>query len=169
MVELGALDEMRVELIHGFLCDMTPPSPEHDNVIVYLNRLLATCVDPELYEVRPQMGLTIRNSAPQPDLAVVRNETPRPYYPATAALVIEVSRSSLHRDVFTKPAIYATADVDEYWVVDMDGVRVLVHRDPSSGGYRAVVELRPGDVIDGSIVGLGEILVADVINASGRR
>ena len=66
MVEQGAIDEMRVELIDGFLCDMTPPSPEHENVIVYLNRLLATCVDQELFEVRPQMGLTIGPRLPSP-------------------------------------------------------------------------------------------------------
>ena len=99
----------------------------------------------------------------------MRNETPRPYYPATAALVIEVSRSSLRRDVLTKPAIYASAGVNEYWVIDMDGGSVLVHRDPSSGGYRSAVELGRGDVIDGSVVGIGEIPVADVVSAARRR
>ena len=49
MVASGALAAVRVELIDGLLCDMSPPSPEHDGVIVYLNRLLVhstTCSPP---------------------------------------------------------------------------------------------------------------------------
>lgn len=166
MVDSGALEDLRVELIDGLLVDMSPPSPEHDGGIIYLNMLFARGIDWDRYQLRPQMALTIGNSAPQPDLAVVRAGTEQPYYPATAELVIEVSRSSLRRDLIVKPRIYASADVKEYWVIDVDNQRVLVHREPSADVYRSVEELRAGDPLDASVVGVDPIPVADILAAT---
>lgn len=168
MVDSGALDDMRVEFIDGLLVDMTPPSPEHDGIIVFLTTHFARALEPKRYRVRPQMGLSIANSAPQPDVAIVRADTPQPYYPATAELVVEVARSSLRRDLIAKPLIYASARVKEYWVIDVDRSRVVVHRDPSEGGYREHVELGPDAALDASVVGLGEIRIADVLAAAQR-
>lgn len=169
MVESGVLEDLRVELIDGLLCDMSPPSPEHDAVIEYLNHLLARTLDTSAYRVRPLMGLTIGNSAPQPDLAIVRVGTLRPYYPATAEMVIEVSRSSLRRDLIVKPTIYASAGVTQYWVINVDHARVIVHREPTPGSYRSRQELGPDGVLDASFVGIGQIPVADVLGAASGR
>lgn len=168
MVDSGALEDVRVELIDGLLVDMSPPSPEHDGAIEYLNMALAKALDPSRYRLRPRLGLTIGNSAPQPDLAVVTIGTSRPYYPATAELVIEISRSSLRRDLVVKSPIYAAAGIGEYWVIDIDHERVLVHRDPGGNGYGLVIELGRDDKLDGSVVGIGEIPIAPIFAAATR-
>ena len=77
-----------------------------------------------------------------------------------AALLVEVSRTTLRRDMKMKRGIYARAGVPEYWVVDAD--KAVVHRfwQPTDGEYRqepavplagSIASLTmPGLVIDGS-------------------
>jgi Uma2 family endonuclease len=166
MVESGALEDVRVEFINGLLVDMSPPGPEHDGPIEFLNTLLARALDLTRYRLRPQMALSIADSAPQPDIAVVAIGTSQPYYPATAELVIEVSRSSLRRDLIVKPPIYASAGIPEYWVIDVEHTRVLVHREPADQSYRSIQELGQDGILDGSIVGLDPIPIADILAAA---
>lgn len=78
------------------------------------------------------------------DLTVIANDAPRPYHPSAAALVIEVAVSSQHRDLRTKPLLYARARVPEYWVIDIDASRVVIHRDATMAGYGTVLEV-PSD------------------------
>jgi Uma2 family endonuclease len=50
LVDSGALEDVRVELIDGLLVDMSPPSPEHDAVIVFLNAPLVRALDGDRYQ-----------------------------------------------------------------------------------------------------------------------
>ena len=52
-------------------------------------------------------------------------------HPATALLAVEVAETSLAFDTTTKVELYATAGIPEYWVVDLDGGRLLVYRNPA--------------------------------------
>ena len=47
--------------------------------------------------------------------------------------------STLGFDLTTKAALYARAGIVEYWVLDVAGRRMIVHRDPQAGGYASVV------------------------------
>jgi Uma2 family endonuclease len=147
LVEAGAFEDLAVELIDGLLVRKDMKSREHEQAIEWLSRYLFRGVDDERYAVRVASSLTLESSAPEPDLAVIPRGAPRPYHPATAALAIEVSVSSLRRDLDVKPTIYARALVAEYWVVDLAGARVVVHRVPRGGRYEQVVEARTGERI----------------------
>ena len=59
--------------------------------------------------VRPQVPLTLGDSEPEPDLAVVTAEedAKAERHPQAALLVIEVADSSARRDLETKARIYA--------------------------------------------------------------
>jgi Uma2 family endonuclease len=59
--------------------------------------------------------------------------------PADNELVVEVSDTSLYYDLTTKAALYARAGILDYWVLDVNGRRMLVHRDPRDGRYNSVV------------------------------
>src|SRR3954447_8000689 len=136
LVEFGVFDEdARVELIGGLLVDMSPKSRVHENAVAWLNRVLVQAVDHERLEVRVAAPLTIGDSEPEPDLAVIALDAPRPHHPATAELVIEVASSSRQRDLHEKPPVYAAAGVPRYWVVDLDTRTVVVHGDPTATGY----------------------------------
>jgi Uma2 family endonuclease len=167
LIESGAFDEnSHVELIDGLLCEMSPRTPEHEQAVENLNRLLALALDHERYRLRPGCALSLGDSEPEPDFAIVERGAPAPYHPAGAKLVIEVAVSSHKRDLEVKPRLYAFAGAEEYWVIDVARGRAFVHREPVDGGYRARIELGSGQVLDGSLVGVGEIPLDAVLAAA---
>jgi Uma2 family endonuclease len=168
LIESGGLDEgARIELIDGLLVGMSPRTAAHDNVIEWLSCALQLAVDPERLRVRSCLAPTIGSSEPQPDIAVIELHTPRPYHPSTAALVIEVSVSSLERDVRQKPTVYARAGIPLYWVIDLDHRRAVVHSQPGPDGYGRVEVVRPDDELIAAHIGAPSIPLAAVL-AAGR-
>ena len=91
-----------------------------------------------MIDVSPEDNPT---SEPIPDLVVLkrsirgRRTNPRP---AELLLVTEVADSSLAFDLNIKAALYARAGIAEYWVLDINGRRLIVHRDPRDGRYQWV-------------------------------
>jgi Uma2 family endonuclease len=169
LIESGGFDEdSRVELIEGVIADMSPKTPEHENAITWLTRWLISAVDPGRFEVGVQRALTLAGSEPEPDLVVIPSDAPRPYHPATAALVIEVAMSSQDRDLRQKPVVYARAGVAEYWVVDLDAGVLVAHRNPTETGYTAITEI-PGDgSIEAQALALPRLEVAELLAAARR-
>jgi Uma2 family endonuclease len=53
-------------------------------------------------------------------------------------LVVEVSDTIVRHDETTKRDLYARAGVREYWVLDIDGRQLRVHRNPSNGKFTHV-------------------------------
>jgi Uma2 family endonuclease len=167
LIEAGAFDEdARLELIDGLLVDMSPKTREHENAIEWLTRWLVLAVDADQHAVRVGAALTLETSEPEPDLMVFDRSTPRPYHPASAALVIEVSVSSLRRDVRQKPPLYARAGVTEYWVVDLDHQRLVVHRGPRDNGYAEIAEIGEDGRLAASAVALPELDVGELLRAA---
>jgi len=52
--------------------------------------------------------------------------------------VVEIADTTLAFDLTVKAALYARAGILEYWVLDLTGRRLIVHRDPKGGGYASV-------------------------------
>jgi Uma2 family endonuclease len=133
---------------------MAAPKPPHDIALLLADYLFKSIFS-QGYVVRIQMGMVFNiNTDPIPDLAVVPG-SPRAALatPATAELVLEVS-DSLAYDTGEKASLYAAAGIADYWVVDVSGRRVLVHRDPRPDpaqkyghGYRGVTVLPPGQAL----------------------
>ena len=116
MAELGLVDE-KTELIRGVIFEKMSKSPLHSGLIQYLTELLQPHL-PDGCAVRTEQPLKMRDSCPEPDIAVVTGHA-RQFlreHPATARLIIEIAVSSeaLDRE---KAAIYAEAGVGEYWIV----------------------------------------------------
>ncbi len=141
MVEAGVFDEdERIELLDGVLVPMSPQTPDHADLVQWLNNRLVRLVGPE-YDVRPQLPLTAgATSEPEPDLVVVPAGRARHAHPKSAPLVIEVARESLRKDRLLKAGLYARAGVLEYWIVNAEERCVEVHRDPdpAAGRYATV-------------------------------
>jgi len=80
-------------------------------------------------------------SEPEPDIYVLwtpgfRGDEPEP---DELVLVVEVSDTTLSWDRSTKAALYARAGIPEYWVLDLNGRRLIVHRQPEGSVYKSVV------------------------------
>ncbi len=134
LVDAGVLrEDEHVELLEGNIVPMSPQSEAHMRVIVRLNRILTRSLGDD-YHIRPQGPLTLGDSEPEPDIAVVRAEdaVSTEVHPARALLVVECSGDSLGYDGTVKARIYARAAIPEYWIVDVEGRCVEIRRDPET-------------------------------------
>jgi Uma2 family endonuclease len=80
---------------------------------------------------------------PEPDIVVLNREyqtfvSDNPG-PDDIRLLVEVAHSSLTFDLTTKAALYARANIGEYWVLDVETRRLIVHRDPTFGKYQTIL------------------------------
>ena len=154
LVEAGAFESERVELLEGFLVEMSPQRASHASAIEVLTELLYLARQPGR-KVRVQLPLALGDeSEPEPDLCVVPAGDHRERHPSEALLVIEVAESSLAKDR-RKSAIYARAGVPEYWLVDVENQRVEVRTQPENGAYlRLETVARGGELSSASLPGL---------------
>lgn len=151
----GVLGDRRFELIDGLLVPMSPMSEEHEWATAMLGRhfVLGLAAFPD-FVVAQQGGIVAdETSVPQPDLMVKTRaryspRRPNPHRPPSEpGLVGEVSYSSAVWDLGRKRRLYAEAGVPEYWVIDIPGERLVVHRDPVYGDYRTITEHRRGEPV----------------------
>jgi hypothetical protein len=161
MAEAGILRaEDRVELIEGELIAMSPVGGPHMVRAMTLTHLLVRAVgDRAVVSVQNPIRLGDLSEA-QPDLALLRPPAARfaggPPTPADVLLLIEVADSTLRYDSAVKAALYARHGVGEYWVLDVEGGGVIVHRDPRAEGYASVRRAGPGDALEiAAVPGLG--------------
>jgi Uma2 family endonuclease len=135
MVEAGILQEDdRVELIDGVLVDMSPISPLHSDLVGWLAAHFFRTAPRAT--VRVQDLLRVEGGFVVPDLMVIEPR-PRGTHPQTALLIVEVSVTTLHYDQ-RKATRYARAGVNEYWVVDGPGRRLIQHLGPTPDGYSRI-------------------------------
>lgn len=138
MVEAGILRDRSVELLAGEIVEMSPETPIHYTTAKrgakYLEELLSDKAD-----VRFNGPITLADSEPEPDIAVVR--LPESAYndrhpnPQDIFWIIEVAKTSLKKDLEVKAAIYAMATIQEYWVLDLSAKQVIVFRNPQADQY----------------------------------
>lgn len=131
--DLGVLGpHERVELVDGRILSLSPQKSYHATALSLGFQALAEIFSVGCY-IRPQQPLShLPNSEPEPDLAVVSG-TPEDYeeaHPGTAVLVLEVSDTTLRFDLGDKAGLYAAMGIQDYWVTDLRGRRVVVHREP---------------------------------------
>jgi hypothetical protein len=135
LTEIGILTEDdNVELIEGYIVQKMTRNPSHDGTLHSLLEQLVRLL-PAGWKVRIQSGITLSDSEPEPDLALVR-EDPAGYmtrHPSAAdvGLVIEVSDSSLAADRADKGRIYARASIGSYWIVNLPDRQIEVYTNPS--------------------------------------
>lgn len=154
MIEQGVFDETRdrrIELINGELREMSPPGPSHEDVIDLLTDWCTANLPRERVRVRVQnsIGIPPSDSAPQPDVACVvqKSYRRRRPLPDEVLLLIEVADSSLRDDRFLKGPLYAAAGIAEYWIVNLPGRCIEVHRNPVDGKYAHVRSYSVGESV----------------------
>jgi Uma2 family endonuclease len=173
LAEHGFFDGRRVCLLHGEIIEMPAMKEPHATGVSLVMSAMRR-VFPTGHNVRPQMPLDVNTANdPEPDVVVVpgdeRTYTRSPTAPpATHALiVVEVAHHTLFQDITEKAELYATAGVQDYWVLDVENNRLLVFRDPQPGAgtvtYRTTLTLTTGDTITLLAVPGTPIAVADLI------
>jgi Uma2 family endonuclease len=164
LIQLGILTEDdNLELLEGYLVHKMSRNPPHDGTIQKVTKRLLRLLPPG-WEVRVQCAITLPDSEPEPDIAVVRGDEntylARHPGPADAGLVVEVADSTLAADRTDKCRIYARAGIVCYWLVNLNDRLIEVYTLPSgptaSPAYGQRTDYRPGDqlplALDGATV-----------------
>jgi len=156
MLEAGILDpDDHVQLLDGLLVEMSPQGNSHAYAIRRLSALAFPAAAAAGLELSIQAPLDVGSpsSLPEPDVAVIP-VTGRDARPAMALLVVEMGATSLRLDLGRKAAIYATAGIPDYWVLDVRRRVLVVHREPLDGRYSRVYELGEHDTVTAVAVDL---------------
>ncbi len=148
MIDTGILDDRKVELLRGEIIEMSPEGVPHSfycrETGEYLRQLLGNRA--MISEAHP---ITLpNNSEPEPDIAIVR--APASLYrdrhpkPDDIYWLIEISNSTLIKDLGLKKDIYAEAGIPEYWVMDLQHSVLVVFRDLTASGYQSETQVDSG-------------------------
>lgn len=147
LVKIGAFDDEQVELLEGEIVTMSPNYPEHASPVQFLNYMLLPALLGRAL-VRIQLPIyAVRESEPQPDVAIVPLGDYRQTHPDQAHCLIEVAYSSVSKDRNIKAPLYAASGFHEYWVVNVRERVVEVFRDPLQNGYRERTRHGVGETI----------------------
>jgi Uma2 family endonuclease len=151
MAEAGIIGaDERVELLDGLLVEMPPIGVPH----VFAHGLVVEHLIERLgrkFFVAGEASIPLSpRDEPQPDVAIFRREilstkSKSEWNVRDIVALIEISDSSIGRDIGPKLRRYALADVAEYLVVDLNRRRIIRHRRPRDGGYDSVEMLGPPD------------------------
>lgn len=135
------VDFSRYELINGELIDRMAKNAPHIRGVQFVGRCLRRVFGEEAVwqestiDVRPDDNPT---SDPEPDVVVLRGERPDRPAPEQVLLLVEVADTSLGLDLGEKRDLYARAGIADYWVLDLNQRRAIVHGDPVNGVYQKV-------------------------------
>ena len=162
--DMGVFEGRRAMLIDGVILEEGPMNPPHAITLELVEETLRTTFGTG-WRIRSQSPLVLgQDLDPEPDLAVIAG-TPRGSggHPTMADLVIEVADSSLNFDTNEKRLLYAKAGIREYWVVDVNGRRLLVYRDPQASDYATQQALGPADAVSPLAAPAAVLRVADLL------
>jgi Uma2 family endonuclease len=168
---LGIWDQEKVELVDGELISKMGKNRPHVNFLFPLLFWLADVFGRE--RINSEMPIDVApedmpTNEPQPDLIVLNRPSASfrtAPQPADLLLVVEVSDTSLQFDLTVKAPLYARAGIAEYWVVDIAGRRLIVHRDPHHGSYRSVVAYSESETVAPLAAPANELRVGEVFPA----
>ena len=124
----------RTELLRGIVIEKMSKSALHASLLRFLFRLVQAALAGTEWLVLKEDPITLADSEPEPDVSVVQGASYKRSHPRTARLVIEVAVTTLELDR-AKAAIYAEANIPEYWLVLAKEEAVEVYSEPRGGVY----------------------------------
>lgn len=172
MGDMGLFEGQRVELIKGEIIRMPAMSSPRRTAVILVSDTLREQFGDGFF-VSSQSPLDVDGfSDPEPDVAVIAGRA-RDYtgaHPTTAALVVEVSLSTLSHDRTTKSSLYAEVGIADYWLVNLKDRQVEVYRQPGPDadlpfgfGYASVRFYVSGETITPLAKPNASVAVADLL------
>lgn len=138
MIAAGILDDRQVELLAGEIVEIIPEGPLHASRIRKVANYLRSLLNGVVLVSEAHL-VTLFDSEPEPDIAIV--QLPESQYDdrhpnfEDIYWLIEISDSSVTKDLEEKKKTYAAASINEYWVINLNSNLLTVFRQPQAGEY----------------------------------
>lgn len=151
MIEKGVLGPKdRVELVGGFIVNMSPQGTRHNHFLMELNRIFAPLHS--RFTICIQGTMTVSEGHIfDPDFLLLdrkpdgyKNQLPDA---KDVLLVVEAAESSLRFDKRVKLPVYAAVSLPEYWIADLEREELIIHREPTGEHYASVETWRGDDIV----------------------
>jgi len=158
VLETGIFDDERVELLNGIIRVMGQMNEPHFGMIILLNNLLVLhCVGK--FCCSPQNPVKMgTHGAPMPDFVIAKFREDRytgaKMQPEDILLAIEVSDSSLKTDRKVKTVIYASNNIPEYWIVNLQDYQIEVFKQAKNTDYQSKRIAKAGETVTCEGIGL---------------
>lgn len=167
MAETGVLGpDDRTELIDGYLVEMTAQNAPHRAVIVDGTNLFVDLLRDTDYAVQVQSTLPLDcHNAPEPDFAIFRGDGADLLEgePDEIPLIVEVADTTLTYDRTEKLVCYASNDIPEYWIVNLQTHTLECYHDPVGDEYRERRTLEMGETVAPRFDDTLELTVSDLL------
>jgi Uma2 family endonuclease len=150
MCEAGLFGETdRPELVDGEIVIMPFEGPLHRMAVQVLQRwLLAALVGELELSVRASLQVLGTTTYFIPDLVILNSGfVDADCTVQKAALIIEVSDTTLAFDLGKKRQAYAQAGAKEYWVVDTQAQSIIAHRAPIGDSFAWIETFAAGQLV----------------------
>ena len=156
--DLGLFEGRRAILVEGEILAMPAMGDMHRHILTLASDVLRDLFGSGFF-VSAQCPFDIgRATDPEPDIAIIRGSIGdyRGRGLTEAALIVEVSDTTLAYDRRGKASLYALAGVADYWIinVDQEPAQIEVYRQPAPDeaqphgfGYEEKTIHRSGDII----------------------
>lgn len=150
---MGMFAGQHFELIDGELINKMGKNRPHIGCVALMHRWLTKVFN--YLQVQQEGSIDVAPqddglNEPEPDLVVLRHScvsfSANPQ-PADVLLLIEVADTTLEFDLKTKAKLYSRAGIPDYWVLDVNKRRLIVHREPLGGGYTSVLSYRTNESV----------------------
>lgn len=171
LAEAGLLEGERFELIDGELIRKMPKSRLHSLVLLRLVACLRNIFGQWHVEQEVSINLSAvldATNEPEPDAIVLKRpsadfpqDNPGP---ADILLVAEVSVTTREYDLGAKAALYASAGITEYWVLDLPESRIVLHRHPDGDRYSSIVAYAIDEAVTPLAAESASIQLQDLVN-----
>ena len=149
--ESGALDAFaKSELIDGDIYTVNAIYRPHAGTLSAINADLVNAIRASGLALKVYSPVSTKlddHNLPEPDLVIATIERDALVSAQSVRVAVEVSATSLDFDLGKKAQLYAGAGVPEYWVVDVNGQKIIQMTAPIDGAYSNVSETRFGDRI----------------------
>jgi Uma2 family endonuclease len=131
----------RVELVAGFIVNMSPQGSRHNHFLMQLNRLFAPLHSRFFMAIQGTLTVT-EGQIFDPDFLLLRQK-PEGYKnklpdARDVQLVVEAAETSLRFDQRIKLPVYAAAGIPEYWIADLEREVLIIHRFPEASRYTSI-------------------------------
>ena len=171
LAEEGLLEGDRLELVDEELIRKIPKSRLHSLVLLGLMACWRNIFGQWHVEQEVSINLSAvldATNEPEPDAIVLKRpsadfpqDNPGP---ADILLVAEVSVTTREYDLGAKAALYASAGITEYWVLDLPESRIVLHRHPDGDRYSSIVAYAIDEAVTPLAAESAAIQLQDLVN-----